>query len=477
MTDSAILETKVDPGPDPASGARASRLATPSAALLRGESRLSASALKWILLATDVALLLGMGAAVLLLNGAVGEMEGWARLGAYAATAVVLIYIVGGYVGSAYHTGSAHLLGIAAALACAAAALAAMNFVALPTAAMKWIQVQAVVAGSVAVLAWRSVGASMVRSRLSRLRIVVIGDGEASTALLRELREHPEYELAAVLDHDCDSGELGRTVTEGAPDVIAVATTREKSQGLLEHLVECRYAGVRVLDTPGSFEALAQRLPIRHLDPAWVAFSSRFEGTVSSPDAKLKRLVDIGAALTGLLLFAPVMLLIAGVILSTSGRPLLYRQERVGRYGRSFQIVKFRTMRPDAEALGHAKWAGEEDRRVTRVGRFLRRSHLDELPQLWNILRGDMALVGPRPERPEFVTRLRGVIPYYDLRHMAKPGLTGWAQIRYPYGASVGDAARKLEYDLYYLRHRNVLWDLRIVLRTIMVALGGTGSR
>jgi lipopolysaccharide/colanic/teichoic acid biosynthesis glycosyltransferase len=182
--------------------------------------------------------------------------------------------------------------------------------------------------------------------------------------------------------------------------------------------------------------------------------------------------MDLIAAAIGLLLTLPIWPLIALLIRLESRGPTIYRQDRVGLHGRIFNICKFRTMRVDAERHG-ARWARENDDRVTRVGRFLRRSRLDELPQLWNILRGDMSLVGPRPERPEFVAKLAELIPHYRQRHLIKPGLTGWAQIRFHYGSSVADAQRKLCYDLYYLKHRSIDLDTAIIIRTIGAFLLG----
>ena len=186
----------------------------------------------------------------------------------------------------------------------------------------------------------------------------------------------------------------------------------------------------------------------------------------------------VGGA-TLLVLGLPIMALVAAAILVEDGpsKPILYRQCRVGRHGRRFQIVKFRSMRVDAEAAGSPCWAQEKDPRVTRVGRFLRKCRADELPQLWNVLVGDLSLVGPRPERPEFVEELERDIPYYRERHIVKPGLTGWAQLCYPYGASERDTREKLQYDLYYVKNRSVFFNLMILMQTAEVILLGKGSR
>ena len=330
-----------------------------------------------------------------------------------------------------------------------------------------------------------------LRRILPPRRVAVVGGGEEAKDLTRAFVESDEYVLASVIagtDEDllvselncpvfhADYSELPALLTGERIELVAVAIPSVERSRLYRHLVECRYLGIEVQDVASCFELLTQRMPVRYLEDGWVAFSSRFVGWDRDFEEKSKRLFDLSAACICLLLGAPLMLLVAAAVLVTSRGPVLFRQERVGKRGTAFTLLKFRSMCLNAEENG-AVWATEGDGRVTVIGRFLRRSHLDELPQLWNILRGEMSLVGPRPERPEFVQELRAVVPYYDLRHVVKPGVTGWAQISYPYGASVQDAETKLEYDLYYVRHKSLLWDLRIILRTITVSLIGRGSR
>ncbi|MRR07231.1 MAG: exopolysaccharide biosynthesis polyprenyl glycosylphosphotransferase, partial [Deltaproteobacteria bacterium] len=191
----------------------------------------------------------------------------------------------------------------------------------------------------------------------------------------------------------------------------------------------------------------------------------------------MKRSADVALSLVGIILVLPLLPFVALGIKVTSPGPILFRQVRVGQGDRPFVLYKFRSMRADAEKASGAVWAQKDDPRVTRFGKFLRTSRLDELPQLYNVLRGDMSLVGPRPERPEFVDKLKEVIPYYSERHFVKPGVTGWAQVKYPYGASVDDAIEKLRYDLYYIKNMSMLLDIIIVLETIKVVLFGRGSR
>jgi exopolysaccharide biosynthesis polyprenyl glycosylphosphotransferase len=190
----------------------------------------------------------------------------------------------------------------------------------------------------------------------------------------------------------------------------------------------------------------------------------------------IKRIVDIALATAGLLLAAPLMAVTALLVRIESPGPVLYRQARVGENGRVFTLFKFRSMRVDAES-GTPIWATQKDDRVTRIGRFIRLTRLDELPQLWNVLRGDMSFVGPRPERPYFVEQLAAAIPFYLERHTVKPGLTGWAQVKYRYGASMEDAMEKLRYDLYYIKHLSIVFDLTIVMDTVKVILSGKGAQ
>lgn len=258
-------------------------------------------------------------------------------------------------------------------------------------------------------------------------------------------------------------------------DQLVVAVDDRRRALPMEALIECRVRGVEVVDLPTFIERELGILKLDAMDPSWLVFSPGFNRRVVH--LMLKRGFDIVAASTLLVLTAPVMLLAAAAIWLESGGPILYRQTRVGQEGIPFELLKFRSMRVDAEGDGVARWASQGDSRTTRVGRVLRRYRIDELPQVLNVLRGRMSFVGPRPERPEFVTDLSRTIPYYAERHRVKPGLTGWAQIRYPYGASERDAFEKLQYDLYYAKNHNLLSDLGILLQTAEVVLWGKGVR
>ena len=216
------------------------------------------------------------------------------------------------------------------------------------------------------------------------------------------------------------------------------------------------------------------RISLATVRPAWLIFNGGFRRSIST--LFVKRLTDVVFSVIGLIITLPITVLVAIAIRLESDGPILYKQTRVGWQGQAFDVMKFRSMRVDAERDG-AVWASVGDSRVTRIGKFIRKYRIDELPQFVNILRGEMSLVGPRPERPIFVQDLRKLIDYYDERHSMRPGLTGWAQVRYPYGASVEDAYRKLEYDLFYLKHASVAFDFAIIFATIRVVLGGKLGR
>jgi sugar transferase (PEP-CTERM system associated) len=243
----------------------------------------------------------------------------------------------------------------------------------------------------------------------------------------------------------------------------------------VRELVRLRVQGIRVEDANSTIASLTGRVWLQTVKPSWFVFSDGFER--SRLTLILKRIIDLAAGLLGLLLSFPAMLLITLAIRLDSKGTVIYRQPRVGLRGKNFDVLKFRSMRDDAEKEHGAQWASEDDPRVTRVGHFLRKYRLDELPQLLNIIRGNMSFVGPRPERPVFVEQLRKEISYYDERHSVRPGLTGWAQVQYRYGATVEDARRKLEYDLFYLKNMSMLFDCAIILKTVRIVLTGWGGR
>ncbi|MCQ9377398.1 TIGR03013 family XrtA/PEP-CTERM system glycosyltransferase [Methyloversatilis sp. XJ19-49] len=256
-----------------------------------------------------------------------------------------------------------------------------------------------------------------------------------------------------------------------------VVAVRERRGGVLplRELLDCKLAGVTVNDLSSFFERMRGQVRLDSLRASWLIYGDGFRQGIGR--TVVKRLFDVLAASVLLVVTAPVMLLAAIAIALESGFPVIYRQERVGQGGRTFKVLKFRSMRLDAEADGKPRWASNSDDRVTRVGHFIRKTRIDELPQIFNVLHGDMSFVGPRPERPYFVDQLTDQIPFYAARHSVKPGITGWAQVRYAYGASVDDAVQKLQYDLYYVKNHTLFLDMLVLLQTVRVVLTGDGAR
>ena len=347
-----------------------------------------------------------------------------------------------------------------------------------------------VVTGVVVVLINRvSVAHSKAQSAL-RQRILVYGTGMRAESVGRTLKQSdPNVTLvgyyASPNETKAEVSEswilspnrsltdfiLGKRVDE---IVVALAERRGGSMPLRE-LLDCKLHGVRVVDIATYFEETLGQIRLDAVSAGWLIFGDGFsQGWVRTV---IKRLFDILCATALILLTTPIMLVTAILILLESSGPILYWQERVGLHGRLFNVVKFRSMRTDAEKDGKPRWASVGDNRVTRVGRLIRKLRIDELPQLFSVLSGDMSLVGPRPERPYFVDKLTKEIPYYAIRQSVKPGVTGWAQVHYHYGASMKDAAEKLQYDLYYVKNNTLFLDLVVLFETVGVVLTGKGAQ
>jgi sugar transferase (PEP-CTERM system associated) len=350
----------------------------------------------------------------------------------------------------------------------------------------------ALVLGFVAVTGFRVLFLYLLDARVLQRRVVILGAGRRAEEIYSRMRRQSDRRGFNVVGFVPRAGEalmvpgehvlrldvpLPVWVLREAIDEIVVGVDDRRGGLPMEELLECRQLGIDVTDLTTFVERESGRVQLSLTDPSWLVFSGGFDST---PFRQLsKRCFDLGVALLVLLLTWPLMLLVAVAIRleSGAGQPILYRQERVGVRGETFHLIKFRSMRTDAEMDGVARWASKDDDRVTRVGRFIRKVRLDELPQLWNVLKGEMSFIGPRPERPQFVADLTQSIRYYSLRHCLKPGLAGWAQLRYPYGASEADAVEKLKYDLYYVKNHNLLFDLLILIQTVEVVLFGRGAR
>jgi sugar transferase (PEP-CTERM system associated) len=323
---------------------------------------------------------------------------------------------------------------------------------------------------------------SYLRVRAAARRVVVLADGE-SGALVNRIRRNANG-LIEVIDviEPGDAGKLewlaGELLRSGVRrDRISMIIVGSGDQRRLpaELLLRCRVSGIPVLSEVGFWEREARRIDIDGHDASWFLCTHGFR--YSPIEMLQKRVLDVLIAAALLVLTLPLMLIVALLIRCDSRGPMLYRQERVGLGGRVFTLYKFRSMRQDAEAAGQPRWAAAADPRITRIGRFIRYSRIDELPQLLNVLRGDMSMIGPRPERPYFVEMLAAAIPLYAARHWVKPGITGWAQVNAPYGASVEGAREKLTYDLYYIKRRGFLLDMLILLRTLRVVFLQEGAR
>jgi sugar transferase (PEP-CTERM system associated) len=320
-------------------------------------------------------------------------------------------------------------------------------------------------------------------------RVLVVGDGlmaelmedyirssKGRYVMLGRIKCPSSLESDSGLDDELSeskSGRLLRLAQNFMADQVVVSLRERRGVFPVEELLNCKLAGIEVVDAPTFYERATHKMLIENITPSWFIFSHGFKVTWFL--RLCKRTLDITASFLGLMVFLPLIPFIILAIKLDSPGPILFKQVRVGHGDKPFTLMKFRSMRQDAESRTGAVWSQENDPRITKVGNFLRRSRLDEIPQLLNILKGDMSVVGPRPERPEFVGELKKRIPYYSERHYVKPGLTGWAQVCYPYGSSVEDAIEKLRYDLYYIKNISILLDFYIILKTFGVVLLGKG--
>lgn len=337
-------------------------------------------------------------------------------------------------------------------------------------------------------LAWRSLYYLVLEKKLFAREVILVGTGETAAKIVQEINHNREsgFKICALIgttspafDHAdipvvASLADLVKDSQLSRIDRIVVALDDRRGNMPIAELLSSKLRGRIIEDSISFYEAITGKILVEKVNPAWLIFSEGFNyGRLTY---LIKRTIDLTFALIGITVSLPVTLLTALLIKLESPGPVFYRQERVGERGEVFSIIKFRSMRQDAEKNG-AVWACQNDDRVTRVGNFIRKVRIDEIPQIWNVIRGQMSFVGPRPERPVFVDQLVQKLPYYSLRHAAKPGITGWAQVCYPYGASEEDALRKLEYDLYYIKHQSFFIDLLIIFRTVKTVLFQKGSR
>ncbi len=335
-----------------------------------------------------------------------------------------------------------------------------------------------------ALLGWRAIYSWLVQQKYFRERVYVLGTGDRAQQLLNGLRRRSDLGIEVVGWTGDLEGEVTREsvgthlldlVRESGVHRVIVAMPDRRGTLPVDELLNLRLDGVKVEEATSWLERINGRIEVENLNPSWLIFADGFR--FSSFFRLVRRALNFSVALVGLLCSLSLLPFIALMIKLGSPGPILYRQKRVGRGGKIFYCYKFRTMRQDAEADTGATWATDNDPRITRVGKFLRVTRLDEIPQLWCVLKGDMHFVGPRPERPEFVEWLKQEIPYYGVRHTVRPGITGWAQVQYKYGNTLDDAREKLQYDLFYIKNASVGLDFWIVFQTFKIVLLGRGAK
>jgi sugar transferase (PEP-CTERM system associated) len=382
------------------------------------------------------------------------------------------------------------LLRVLQALGVAALLLAALFYLVPEMRLETGIVETSLVAIVFVILSWRILVEWLNRAYGAGERVLLVGSGDAAHSLAEELQRRndlpiavigtvPEEDAPAALPGDpkvlgtLDG--LADVIAESRPDRVVIALRERRRQLPIDVLLHYRMRGMLIEEASTLFQKLTGKIPVESINPSALIFTDGF--LQSAWRRVLGRICGFLLAVLFLVLFGPLVLLVAVLIKLDSRGPALYRQQRVGLNGKNFDVLKFRSMRMDAEQASGPVWAAEEDPRVTRVGRYLRKLRLDELPQVINVLRGEMAFVGPRPERPHFVKQLKEQIPFYDLRHSLRPGITGWAQVSMHYGATVEDSRAKLEYDLFYIKNCSFSFDFLILFQTIKIVLFGRGAR
>ena len=344
------------------------------------------------------------------------------------------------------------------------------------------------------IILWRYVYRMVLNRGLFNQKIIIVGSGDLAANIVKEIQSKADcgYAIEAVVREpnsaggplfSCPEATIQKTNYEGLCELardlrierIVIALREKRGNFPVKELLRCRVGGVDIIDGNSFYEMLTGKLIVAEINPSWFIFSDGFKKTALKRFTK--RLIDIVFSVLLLVLASPIILLVAALIKLDSKGPVVFSQERVGYRRKPYMVHKFRSMVTDAETKSGPVWAKTDDDRVTRVGHFIRKWRIDELPQLWNVLKGDMSFVGPRPEREHFVGQLEMVIPYYLERLSVKPGVTGWAQVSYGYGASVEDAIEKLNYDLFYIKNLSIFMDMLIILKTIKTVLFGIGAR
>jgi sugar transferase (PEP-CTERM system associated) len=370
--------------------------------------------------------------------------------------------------------------------------LAVMYFIWQDAMIGRWIFFVSIIFVVLFLVSWRLLYAYAIHKKLFAEKTMIVGNGELAKDLLQEIKSRRDvgYNVRGVFSHEKEKKDAA--VTEGLPvrygfdtlcdiaeaeSVSSIIVALDQKRGVMPYkeLLNCKVRGINIIDGESFYERITGKVLVEKINPSWLIFS---DGFVKSRLSRLsKRLVGLTLSTAMLVLLSPLLLVVALAIRMESKGPAIFKQERVGEDGETFTLYKFRSMRTDAEKQTGPVWAEEDDPRITRVGRIIRKVRIDELPQLWNVLKGDMSFVGPRPERPFFVEQLKKKIPYYNERFAVKPGVTGWAQIKYPYGSTEKDALEKLKYDLYYIKNMSVIMDLMVIFHTVKIVLLSRGSR
>jgi sugar transferase (PEP-CTERM system associated) len=338
---------------------------------------------------------------------------------------------------------------------------------------------------------WRILFHAYFQAAVRSKNILLMGKDWVSEVLYEELQNNSEYKVLGLVNGDVEVtgnpypgslpivklGEIGNMIRDGRVDGIALDLIEKESNEFWESLLKLKMSGLEIISAVNLYQELTGKIPVHHVNDRWFVYTPGYALLTSNWVQRVKLIFDLAISFISLILLLPFMGLIALAIKLESSGPIFYKQGRLGKDEQEFQLIKFRSMIHNAEEETGAVWAQENDSRVTRVGKYLRLSRVDELPQLINVLKGEMSFIGPRPERSEFVKELKEKIPYYSMRHSVKPGITGWAQVNYPYGASVEDALEKVQYDLFYIQNMSLLLEVRIFLKSIQVVLLGKGSR
>lgn len=341
------------------------------------------------------------------------------------------------------------------------------------------------------IVSWRFLYQCIIQKNLFSEKLLMVGSGNLASLIAGEITSNLDsgYKIAAIVDSPSHSDLAKQLSIESCDDYqqictmakinriqkIVIALDERRGEFPTNVLLDCKMKGLTIMDGISFYETLSGKILATQINPSSFIFSDGFRRHKFTLWGK--RFLDIVFSAAGLVIAAPLMLLAAIAIKTTSKGPVFFKQTRVGQWEGQFSVIKFRTMQENAESHTGPVWANEDDPRITTVGKFLRKCRLDELPQLWNALKGSMSLVGPRPERPVFVKKLKDKLPYYAERHTVKPGITGWAQISYGYGASEEDALKKLEYDLFYIKHLSIIMDILIIVKTLKIVILGKGAR